>query len=109
VTVALTHGAGLMVYLTGEGQDPVAAGAGRQHWTLLCRRFARAGGFLTTANTGYVLLIRNKADGTLAVSRVDVDKILSNESADPYLQRRDVVYVPEERHRAGQPVRRPVH
>ncbi len=93
VTVALTRSAGMNVYLSGEVRAPSLLQMDG-NLTLL-QAMARAGGTLPSANTGNVLLIRNRDDGTLMVSKVDLEKILRNESPDVFLQRRDVVYVPK--------------
>lgn len=93
ITVAVVRSAGMNVYLSGEVKTP-AIQALDGSLTLL-QALARAGGTLPSANTGNVLLIRNRPDGTLAVSKVDVERILRNEAPDVYLQRKDVVYVPK--------------
>lgn len=93
VTVALTRSAGMNVYLSGEVRAPALLQMDG-NLTLL-QAMVRAGGTLPSANTGNVLLIRNKDDGTLMVSKVDLEKILRNESPDVFLQRRDVIYVPK--------------
>jgi polysaccharide export outer membrane protein len=93
VTVAVTRSAGMNVYLSGEVKSPSLLQMDG-NLTLL-QAMARAGGTLPSANTGNVLLIRNKNDGTLSVSKVDLERILRNEAPDVFLQRRDVVYVPK--------------
>jgi protein involved in polysaccharide export with SLBB domain len=93
VTAALARSAGANIYLSGEIKTPALQPMDGD--ITLLQAIARAGGFLPTANTGYVLLIRSQVGGKLAVSRIDVEKILRNESPDVYLHRRDVVYVPK--------------
>lgn len=93
LTVAVTRTAGMNVYLSGEIKAPALLQLDG-NLTLL-QAVARAGGFLPSANRSHVLLIRNKGDGTLTVSKVDIEKILRNEAPDVFLQRRDVVYVPK--------------
>jgi polysaccharide export outer membrane protein len=93
VTVTLLHSSGMSVYLSGEVRTPAMQPL-EGDLTLL-QALARSGGTLPSANTSNVLLIRNAADGRLNVSKVDVEKILRNESPDVFLHRRDVVYVPK--------------
>jgi len=93
LTVAVTRSAGMSIYLSGEIRTPALLPLDGE--LTILQAVARAGGFLTSANTGNVLLIRNNGDGTLAVSKVDVEKILRNESPDVFLKRRDVIYVPK--------------
>ena len=93
VTVGVARSAGANVFLTGEVKAPAVQPMDGN--VTLLQAVARAGGFLQTAHTGHVLLIRSRDDGVLAVSRVDVEKILRNEAPDVYLQRRDVVFVPK--------------
>lgn len=93
LTVALTHSSGMNVYLSGEVKNPSLL---QMDGSLtMLQAIARAGGTLVSANTGNVLLIRRQTDGTLAVSKVDIEKVLRNEASDVFLQRRDVVYVPK--------------
>lgn len=93
LTVAVVKSAGMSVYLSGEVRTPSLQPMDGS--LTILQALARAGGTLPSANTGNVLLIRNRADGTLMVSKVDVEKILRNESPDVYLQRRDVLFVPK--------------
>jgi polysaccharide export outer membrane protein len=93
VTVAVKRSAGMNVYLSGEIKTPSLLQMDG-NLTLL-QAVARVGGTLASANTSNVLLIRNKDDGTLVVSKVDLEKILRNEAPDVFLNRRDVVFVPK--------------
>lgn len=93
VTVAVIRSAGMNVYLSGEIKTPSLLPMDG-NLTLL-QAMARAGGVLPSANTSNVLLIRNKDDGELTVSKVDIEKILRNEAPDVFLQRRDVIFVPK--------------
>lgn len=93
ITVAVVKSAGMNVYLSGEVRAPALLPMDG-NLTIL-QALARSGGTLPSANTRNVLLIRNRSDGTLAVSKVDLERILRNEAPDVYLHRRDVVYVPK--------------
>ena len=93
VTVTLLRSTAMNVYLSGEVRTPSMQPI-EGDLTLL-QALARSGGTLPSANTSNVLLIRNAADGRLDVSKVDVEKILRNESPDVFLHRRDVVFVPK--------------
>lgn len=93
ITVAVVRSAGMNVYLSGEVRTPAIQPLDGS--LTLLQAIARAGGTLASANTGNVLLIRNRPDGTLLVGKVDVERILRNEAPDVYLQRKDVVYVPK--------------
>ncbi len=93
LTVAVTRSAGMSVYLSGEIRAPALLQMDGSLTVL--QAIARAGGLLPSANPANVLLIRNKGDGTLAVSKVDIDRILRNEAPDVFLLRRDVVFVPK--------------
>ncbi|MBK7424472.1 MAG: polysaccharide biosynthesis/export family protein [Propionivibrio sp.] len=93
VTVAVTRSVGMNIFLSGEIKSPSLLQLDGD--LTLLQAVARAGGFLPSANTGQVLLLRNTDDGTLTVSKVDIEKILRNEAPDVFLQRRDVVYVPK--------------
>jgi polysaccharide biosynthesis/export protein len=93
LTVAVKHTAGMSVYLSGEVR---AASLLQLDGSLtLLQAVARAGGFLPSANTSNVLLIRDQADAGLGVSKIDVEKVLRNEAPDVFLRRRDVVFVPK--------------
>lgn len=93
LTVAVTRSAGMSVYLSGEIRTPSLLQMDGD--LTLLQAVARTGGLLPSANSGNVLLIRNKGDGTLSVGKVDLDRILRNEAPDVFLQRRDVVFVPK--------------
>lgn len=93
ITVAVLKSAGMSVYLSGEVRTPALLPMDGS--LTLLQALARSGGTLPSANTENVLLIRNRPDGTLAVSKVDVERVLRNEAPDVYLLRRDVVYVPK--------------
>lgn len=93
VTVTLTRSAGMSVYLSGEVRTPSMLPIDG-NLTLL-QAMARVGGTLVSANTSNVLLIRNQDDGTLLVSKVDMEQILQNRSPDVYLQPRDVIHIPK--------------
>lgn len=93
VTIAVTRSAGMNVYLSGEIKSPSLLQMDGD--LTLLQAVARAGGFLPSAYTGHVLLIRHKGDGMLTVSKVDIEKMLRNEAPDVFLQRRDVVFVPK--------------
>lgn len=93
LVVAVTRGVGMNVYMSGEVKTPSVLALDGS--LTLLQAMARVGGTLVSANTGNVLLIRNRDDGSLAVSKVDLERILRNEAADPYLQQRDVIYVPK--------------
>lgn len=93
VTVAVTRSAGMNIYLSGEIKSPSLLQLDGD--LTLLQAVARAGGFLPSANTGQVLLLRSTDDGTLTVRKVDIEKILRNEAPDVFLLRRDVVYVPK--------------
>lgn len=93
VTVSLAKAAAMNVYLSGEVRAPALVPL--DGGMTLLQAIARSGGTLPSANTGNVLLIRNRDDGTMSVSKVDLEKILRNEMPDVFLQRRDVVFVPK--------------
>jgi polysaccharide biosynthesis/export protein len=93
LVVAVTRSVGMNVYMSGEIKSPSVLPLDG-NLTLL-QAMARVGGPLLSANTSSVLLIRNRDDGTLVVNKIDIEQILRNEAADPYLQQRDVVYVPK--------------
>lgn len=93
VTVTLVRSSGMSVYLSGEVRSPAVMPLDGD--LTLLQAIARSGGTLPSANTSNVLLIRNGVDGALRVAKVDVEKILRNESPDVYLRRRDVVFVPK--------------
>lgn len=92
VTVSVTRSVGLSVYLSGEIRLPSVLPIDGN--LTLMQSLARAGGMLTSAHAESVLLIRNRDDGGLSVNKVDVERILRGEAPDPYLQPRDVVFVP---------------
>jgi protein involved in polysaccharide export with SLBB domain len=93
LTVALVRSAGMNVYVSGEIRTPSLITLDG-NLTLL-QALARAGGVLASANRANVLLVRGGDDGTLTVSKVDLDRILRGESPDVFLKRRDVVFVPK--------------
>jgi len=93
VTATLTRSAGMSVYLSGEVRTPSMLPIDGN--LTLMQAMARVGGTLVSANTSNVLLIRNQDDGTLLVSKVDMEQILQNRSPDVYLQPRDVIHIPK--------------
>ena len=93
LTVAVKHTAGMSVYLSGELKVPSLLQLDGS--LTLLQAVARAGGFLPSANTSSVLLIRDPGEGALAVSKIDVEKVLRNEAPDVFLRRRDVLFVPK--------------
>lgn len=93
VTVALARSANMNVYLSGEIKQPALQPL-EGDLTLL-QAVARAGGFLSSANTDSVLLIRNVENGTTEVRKISVASILRGDAPDVFLRRRDVVYVPK--------------
>lgn len=93
ITVTLTRGAGMNVYLSGEVRIPSLLPM--EGALTLLQALSRAGGTLASAHTGSVLLIRGGEDGSLTVNKVDLEKILRGELPDVYLLARDVVHVPK--------------
>ena len=93
VTVAVTRSAGMSVYLSGEVKS--ASLLPLDGSLTLLQAVARAGGFLPSANTRNVLLIRAAGEASLAVRKVDTEKVLRSEMPDVFLRRGDVVYVPK--------------
>lgn len=93
LTVAVTRTSGMNVYLSGEVRTPSLLQMDGN--LTVMQAIARAGGTLASANTSNVLLIRHREDGRLVVSKVDLEKILHNQSSDVFLQRRDVIHVPK--------------
>lgn len=93
VTVVLTHSANMNIFLSGELKNPSLLSL-EGDLTLL-QAVARSGGFLSSANTESVLLIRSLDEGKLEVRKINIEKILRNEAPDVYLRRRDVVFVPK--------------
>lgn len=92
VTVTVTRSTGQNVFLSGEVKAPALLPLDGNLTVL--QALARVGGTLPSAHTGSALLIRNRDDGTLVVSKIDIEKILRGETADPYLQPRDVLHLP---------------
>lgn len=92
LVVAVTRSVGMNVFMSGEVKTPSVLALDGS--LTLLQAMARVGGTLVSANTSSVLLIRNRDDGSLAVSKIDLEQILRNEAADPYLQQRDVIFVP---------------
>ena len=93
VTVVVQKSAGLSVYLGGEVKSPSIQKLEGQLTVL--QSITLAGGVLPTANMNQVLLLRRKKDGDFKVYKMDLEMVLRNESADIFLQRQDVVYVPK--------------
>lgn len=82
------------VFIGGEvGQQGAVALAGQ---TTVSRAIMLAQGFLTTAYTHQVLVIRRGADGQPTVNEVDVDAILTKGQLDRdiLLAAQDIVFVP---------------
>ena len=93
VTVIVKKSAGLSVYLGGEVKSPSMQKLDGPLTVL--QSITLAGGVLPTANMNQVLLLRRQKNGNFNVYRMDLNKVLKNESADVFLQRQDVVYVPK--------------
>ena len=93
ITVSVKDMGGLGVFLGGEVRTPSVQPV-RGPVTVM-ESVIMAGGFLPTAAMSDVLLIRKDDDGELEVFKLDAQKILANEAPDPYVHRRDIVYVPK--------------
>jgi polysaccharide export outer membrane protein len=62
----------------------------------LIEAITRAGGFTRLADRSKVKLTRTLPDGTTQNFIIDVDDLIQGKSADPwYLQKEDIIYVPE--------------
>jgi len=92
VTVVLARSAGMAVYLGGEVRVP-SMQAMEGPLTLL-QAISLSGGFLPSASTRQVLLLRHTPEGEFQVFQVDASAILANNSPDVYLRRHDIVFVP---------------
>jgi protein involved in polysaccharide export with SLBB domain len=60
----------------------------------LIQAITAAGGFLPTANTRQVLVLRRQDDGRFIAHQIDTNLVLINELPDLYLKRYDIVHVP---------------
>lgn len=93
ITVIVTKTAAQSVYVGGELQHPSMQSM--EGPLTMTQAITMVGGFLPSANKNQVLLLRHQDDGRFMVFKMDIEKILSNEVPDVYLQRQDVVYVPK--------------
>ena len=93
ITVVITKTAAQSVYVGGDLQHPSMQPMDGP--LTMTQAITMVGGFLPSANKNQVLLLRHQEDGHFAVFKVDIEKVLSNEIPDVYLQRQDVVYVPK--------------
>jgi protein involved in polysaccharide export with SLBB domain len=95
VTVSVTESVGQTVYVGGEvkrqSEQPLNGPL------TVVQAITAAGGFLPTANTNQVLVLRRQADGSFIAYQIDVDRVLVNQASDIYLQRYDIVHVPMSR------------
>jgi protein involved in polysaccharide export with SLBB domain len=91
--VSVKESSGLSVYLMGEVKNPAMHRL--QGSLTLMQAVAESGGFLPTANRSEIVVLRRQANGRSVGYKVDGERILSQEAADPYLVRADIVYVPK--------------
>jgi protein involved in polysaccharide export with SLBB domain len=92
VTVVLARSAGMAVYLGGEVRVPSMQPM--EGPLTLLQAVSLSGGFLPSASTSQVLLLRHDAEGQFQIYQIDAGAILANASPDVYLRRHDIVYVP---------------
>lgn len=92
VTVTVTRSAGMNVFVSGEVKAPALLPLDGQLTVL--QALARVGGTLPSAHTGSALLVRNRDDGTLTVSKLDIDRMLLGQAPDVRLRARDVLHLP---------------
>lgn len=92
-TVVVAKSAAKSVYVGGELQHPSMQPM--EGPLTVTQAIIMVGGFLPSANRNQVLLLRRGEDGHFSVFKMDIEKVLSNEISDVYLQRQDVVYVPK--------------
>jgi len=83
------------VYVSGEVQRPGYLDVGAQERTVL-QVISAAGGYLPTARTDEVLILRQGADGKSMIFAVNLEKVLSGDDLDQnaLLRPKDVVLVP---------------
>jgi polysaccharide export outer membrane protein len=91
--VGVKVSSGLGVYLMGELKTPAMHRL--QGSLTLMQAVAESGGFLPTANKSEIVVFRRQGNGRFVGYKVDGERILSHEAADPYLARADIVYVPK--------------
>lgn len=93
ITVVITKTAAQSVFVGGELQHPSMQSMDGP--LTVTQAITMVGGFLPSANKNQVLLLRHQENGDFTVFKMDIEKILSNEMPDVYLQRQDVVFVPK--------------
>lgn len=93
VTVVVKEVNSMSIYLGGEVKNP-ATQALRGPLTVV-QAITSAGGFLTSANTKEVIVLRKQLDGQFVAYKHNIGRVLTSEIPDIYLQRNDIIYVPK--------------
>jgi protein involved in polysaccharide export with SLBB domain len=95
VTVSIIESRKESVYIGGQVKLPSERPLNRPLTVL--QAITMVGGFLPSANTNQVLVLRRQKNGGFKTYQLDIDKVLVNQAPDVYLKRYDVVYVPMSR------------
>lgn len=93
ITVVIKEFTSSSIYVGGEVRRQAAMPI-RGSITVM-QAITAAGGFLPTANKKQVLILRKQPDGQYITYQLDTDRILVNGAPSVYLQRTDIIYVPE--------------
>lgn len=93
ITVSVTSSASMVVYVGGDVTKPAQLPIKGQ--LTLLQSIDEAGGFLNSANKEQVLVLRKTPDGRYRTLQVNVENVLKNQSAELYLQRHDIIFVPK--------------
>lgn len=92
MTVSVAKSRELSVYV--GGQVKVSSKQPLNEPLTVLQAVTSAGGFLPTANTNQVIVLRRQEDGQFFAYQIDMDKVLVNQARDIYLKRYDIVHVP---------------